>query len=161
MVLCPAGVPRFTWFLRCAVSPSSAWLSSLPGLLSHAGLLRSARLLSICCSEGPWRLGFLCKSLVLNHVDHAKKKKKKCRPLLVGSRGNLSLEVRRYFLGFLPGSPRVHASCRVLQPQKEADALRKLGSAVVEAQPDSLFLSRSGLPLWGKPWQGTSSGVLS
>lgn len=62
---CHAGLPRFTWLLRCAVSPTSSRLSSPHGLLSHAGLLRSAQflsykmLLSICCSEGPWRLGFL------------------------------------------------------------------------------------------------------
>lgn len=61
---CHAGLPRFTWLLRCAVSPSSSRLSSPHGL-SYAGLLRSAQLLSykmllsICCSEGPWRLGFL------------------------------------------------------------------------------------------------------
>lgn len=57
---------------------SSARLSSLHGLLSNLGLLKSAQLLSseelpsICCSEGPWRLGFLSMSLVLSRVDPAK-----------------------------------------------------------------------------------------
>lgn len=102
---CRAGLPRFTWLLRCAVFSSSARLSSLQGSaatwdflgLPRSSVLRSFPAFAVLKGPGGWASS-PCPWFLPMWIPQ------KCRPLPVGSRANLSLlGVRRYLLGSCSG----------------------------------------------------------